>query len=205
MKVNHRGQARAITDNQVWDICSNFTNKHFAAIWIVTCYTGARINESLTLSLEDVFTTDSILCRRERECDSCVPSTVLTIRQENTKGQTGNRQIPIHRELRRVLLDTITGTELVFPSGQSSKGLSSSSELPYRRQSYDSALRIAAKQSKIAGIATHSGRRTFVTRLYDAGCDLRTIQSMTGHRNLSDLQLYIECGIGQREKAIAML
>jgi integrase/recombinase XerD len=205
VKVNHRGQARALSDEQIWEVHSKFTNKHFSAIWIVTCYTGARINESLTLSLEDAFTTDSILCRRERECDSCIPSTVLTIRRENTKGQTGNRQIPIHRELKRVLLDTFTGTELVFPSGQSSKGLSSSSELPYRRQSYDSALRDASKLAKLAGVATHSGRRTFVTRLYDAGCDLRTIQSMTGHRNLSDLQLYIECGIDAREKAIARL
>lgn len=205
MKVNHRGQARALSDDQIWDIHSKITNKHFKAIWIVTCYTGARINESLTLTLEDVFTPDSILCRRDRECDHCVPSNVLTIRQENTKGKTGTRQIPIHKLLRRVLLDTPTGNILCFPGNASASQNGMNSEVYYARQSYDKALRAASTKAKLYGVSTHSGRRSFVTRLYDAGNDLRVIQHMTGHANLSDLQIYIESGVDAKQKAIARL
>ncbi len=42
------------------------------------------------------------------------------------------------------------------------------------------------------GFSTHSTRRTFITRLWEAGVDLHTIQLLTGHKDPKALIRYIE-------------
>ena len=46
----------------------------------------------------------------------------------------------------------------------------------------------------LAGIRTssHSGRRTFATRLNEKGVGMRTIQRLMGHRNIGTTALYCE-------------
>jgi integrase/recombinase XerD len=47
---------------------------------------------------------------------------------------------------------------------------------------------------ELAGIRTssHSGRRTFATRLNAKGIGMRTIQRLMGHRNIATTALYCE-------------
>jgi len=42
------------------------------------------------------------------------------------------------------------------------------------------------------GVSTHSFRRTALTQMSNAGIPLRIIQEVSGHRNLEELQKYLE-------------
>jgi integrase/recombinase XerD len=53
-------------------------------------------------------------------------------------------------------------------------------------------LKLKAAQAGLLGVSTHSGRRSLITHLARSGTDIRTIQEITGHRSLANLQRYIE-------------
>lgn len=55
------------------------------------------------------------------------------------------------------------------------------------------------------GYSTHSTRRTFITRLWEQGVDLHTIQLLTGHSDTKSLVRYIEADPERIKKAIALL
>ncbi|MCF3600605.1 tyrosine-type recombinase/integrase [Planktothrix agardhii 1032] len=66
-------------------------------------------------------------------------------------------------------------------------------------------LRKAFEQTGIDGASSHSMRRTALTQMSNAGIPLRTIQEISGHRNLEQLQQYLEVQPEQVRGAIAAL
>jgi integrase/recombinase XerD len=66
-------------------------------------------------------------------------------------------------------------------------------------------LRRAFFRAGIEGASTHSFRRTALTRMSNAGIPLRIIQEISGHRNLEQLQKYLEVEPAQVRGAIASL
>ena len=95
------------------------------------------------------------------------------------------RSIPVIEDLRRLLADyyPLAGDDYLFP-GRSDGHISE-----------DSAARIlrgACKQAGIIGVSTHSFRRTALTQMSNANIPLRVIQEISGHRNLEQLQKYLE-------------
>jgi integrase/recombinase XerD len=72
----------------------------------------------------------------------------------------------------------------------------------------DSAARIlreALERVEIEGGSTHSFRRTGLTLLSNAGIPLRIIQEISGHRNLEQLQRYLEVKPEQVRGAMSAL
>ncbi|MBD0390412.1 MAG: tyrosine-type recombinase/integrase, partial [Nostoc sp. C3-bin3] len=95
------------------------------------------------------------------------------------------RSIPVIEDLRRLLREyyPLAGEIYLFP-GRSDGHISE-----------DSAARIlrgACKQAGVIGVSTHSFRRTALTQMSNAGIPLRVIQEISGHRNLEQLQRYLE-------------
>lgn len=66
-------------------------------------------------------------------------------------------------------------------------------------------LRKACKQVGIKGVSTHSFRRTPLTQLSNEGIPLRVIQEVSGHRNLEQLQKYLEVKPEQIRGAVSAL
>ncbi|MBW4616359.1 MAG: tyrosine-type recombinase/integrase [Desmonostoc vinosum HA7617-LM4] len=65
--------------------------------------------------------------------------------------------------------------------------------------------RQACQRVDIEGASTHSCRRTALTLMSNAGIPLRVIQEISGHRNLEQLQNYLEVEPSQVKGAIAAL
>ena len=109
----------------------------------------------------------------------------LIIRKGNTKGKLATRTIPIIDDLRILLTNYHPGWKEVylFP-GRFGSHLDPDSA--------DKILRKAIKRVGFIGVSSHSFRRTALTMMSDNGTPLRVIQEVSGHRNLEQLQAYIE-------------
>jgi phosphate transport system substrate-binding protein len=110
---------------------------------------------------------------------------VLIIRKANTKGKLATRTIPIIDDLRTLLANyhPSPGQPYLFP-GRFNGYLDPDSA--------DKALRKAMKRVGLIGVSSHSFRRTALTQMSNNGTPLRVIQEVSGHRNLEQLQVYIE-------------
>ncbi|MEO1432641.1 MAG: site-specific integrase [Cyanobacteria bacterium J06633_8] len=174
MKINRHGKAKIISQQEIQLIfAQGLTNERDRALFAVCLFSACRIREAVTLQTTDIYTPNGKV-RPE-----------LIIRKANTKGKLATRTIPVIEDLRQILTNYYpqTGETYLFP-GRSDGHIS-----------HDSAariLRIACKQVGIIGVSTHSFRRTALTRMSNAGIPLRVIQEISGHRNLEQLQKYLE-------------
>ena len=84
-------------------------------------------------------------------------------------------------------------------------GLLYDNEQHLSRQAIDKAFRIAVKKAGLEhrGLSIYSGRRGFITHLNEQDRNIKTIQSLTGHKSLSSLVQYIDVSDEQRRNAIA--
>ena len=171
------------------------TSKRNRLLLDVARYTGERWGALIQLQVEDVFD------------DNNKPRSWLTIRASTRKarpdGKRSTRQLPLHPQLKEIL----EGYQMQSPR---SKWLF---ESPIRNgehltlRSADFMFRVAIDLAGLGhkGYSTHSTRRTFITRLYERGVDIHTIQRITGHSDLKSLIRYIDIDPARISKAIAVL
>ena len=187
MKINRHGRAKILTQEEIQLVfATGFNSERDKTLFGVCLFTAARIREACTLLSEDIYTPKGQVRPR------------LIIRKSNTKGKLATRSIPVIEDLRQLLNNyyPIRGDVYLFP-GRSNGHLAE-----------DSAARIlrdACKQVGIIGVSTHSFRRTALTQMSNAGIPLRVIQEISGHRNLEQLQKYLEVSDSQVLGAAATL
>lgn len=187
MKINRHGQAKILTVEEIQLLFrEGLTNERDRVLFGVMLFTACRVNEACTLRTEDVY-----------EPSGKVRDEII-FRKGNTKGKLATRTIPVLEDL-RVLL---TNYRLNALSGYLFPGKVESHIQP------DSASRIFRKaclRVGIVGASTHSFRRTALTQMSNSGIPLRIIQEVSGHRNLGQLQRYLEVKPEQVKGAIASL
>ncbi|MGB3691780.1 MAG: tyrosine-type recombinase/integrase, partial [Spirulinaceae cyanobacterium] len=66
-------------------------------------------------------------------------------------------------------------------------------------------LRVSCEKLGIEGVSNHSFRRTALTQMSNAGIPLTVIQEISGHRNLDELQKYLEVTTEQVRGAVSSL
>ena len=192
VKVNRHGKAKILTHDEIQTLFNDgLNNLRDRVIFAVCLFTAARINEACTLHTLDVY---------DRRGNVRVE---LTFRKSNTKGKLATRTIPVLDELRGYLerYKPEAGKVWLFPGGVFR-------EEQTRHINPDSASRVLRKafeKVNIDGASTHSMRRTALTQMSNAGIPLRTIQEISGHRNLEQLQQYLEIQPEQVKGAIATL
>ncbi|MEG3960295.1 tyrosine-type recombinase/integrase [Microcoleus sp. herbarium2] len=177
MKIERHGQAKILTQQEIELLFNEgLLFDRDRALFGVCLYTACRIAEACSLKVIDVFTPAGVI-RSE-----------MIIRKGNTKGKLGTRTIPIIQEL-RLLLETYEHPEhpYLFPSRHLKHR--------WKHANPEAASHLfqeACERVGIIGASTHSLRRSALTQMSNAGIPLRIIQEISGHRNLEQLQKYLE-------------
>lgn len=187
MKINRYGQSKILTPQEI-DLLFNqgLTNERDRTLFAVCLFSACRIAEACTLLTEDVY-------NRAGEVRS-----VLIVRKNNTKGKLATRNIPMLEDLRIILkaYRKQAGRIYLFP-GRYCGYLQPDTAARFLRE--------ACARIGIEGVSTHSFRRTALTQMSNAGIPLRIIQEISGHRDLEQLQRYLEVHPNQVTGAIASL
>jgi len=187
MKVDRHGKAKILTQQEIQLLFrEGFQNNRDRALFGICLFTACRINEACTLKVMDAYDTAGRVRPK------------LIIRKGNTKGKLATRTIPVIEDLRLILTnyEPAVGQDYLFP-GRFSGHIDPESASRILRKAY--------KRVGIEGASTHSFRRTALTQMSDAGIPLRIIQEISGHRDLSELQKYLEVRDAQVLGAITVL
>ncbi len=133
--------------------------------------TGIRVTELITLKISDVnMQMNFILCRdRNKE-----------------------RIIPFGMEAKNALARYLDGTRDEMLENKSSDVLfANCSGQPMSRQGFWKLIKFYAKKADIkADITPHTLRHSFAAHLVENGADLRSVQEMLGHSDISTTQIY---------------
>lgn len=182
------GQARILSAKEISGIFKLLSSARDKAIFAVGVYTGLRVGEIVSLKTNQLFT------------DAGNVRHVLKVKRTKKKNTVFN-DIPIHPKLKNILSDYYEDQELeawLFPSAASSKG-------HLTRAQAHNILTAAFETMALEDASTHSMRRTCLTNMSRAGVPLRTIQEISGHASLSDLQAYLAVDPDDKRRAINLL
>jgi len=174
MKIDRHGRAKVLSVEEIQLLFnSGLQTERDRALFGICLFCACRIQEACTLRIVDVYDTSGRVRPK------------LIIRKGNTKGRLATRTIPVIDDLRILLTNyqPATNQPYLFP-GRFGE--------PFQPDSADKALRKACKRVGLEGVSSHSFRRTALTQMSDALIPLRIVQEVSGHRNLSQLQHYLE-------------
>ena len=188
MKINRHGKAKILTQSEIQLLFNEgFQSDRDRALFGVCLYTACRVNEACTLNTLDVY-DKKMRVRSE-----------IIFRRHNTKGKLAARAVPVIEELRGLLVNYKPDSRdgYLFPGRHGGGHINS--------ESASRILRETCEAIGFEGISTHSFRRTALTQMSNAGIPLRVIQKISGHRNLEELQKYLEVQPNQILGAVSSL
>ena len=133
--------------------------------------TGIRVTELITLKVSDVNMPMSFILCRDRNKE---------------------RIIPFGTEARNALAKYLDGTRDEMLENKTSDVLfANCSGQPMSRQGFWKLIKYYAKKADIkADITPHTLRHSFAAHLVENGADLRSVQEMLGHSDISTTQIY---------------
>lgn len=187
MKICRNGQATPLTPLTYQQISNCFSRDKHKIFLALAWYTGERPEAILSIDVNHVY--EDVAQQRPRE-------TIIYPGVNRKDGKT--REVPTHWALKLMLAAySPPDSGFLFPSLYGNEHLS--------RQAIDKAFRLAVNKAGLSnkGLSLYSARRGFVTRLNELGYDIKTIQSLTGHKSLSSLVQYIDVSEEKRKNVIA--
>jgi len=157
--------------------------------FVLSFYAGLRVGEIAALTIGDVATA------------SCEPRREVKLAAHQTKGSKG-RTVVLSDRVRSEIGSYLKNRWLSDPNApliNSQKG--------GRQFSAASLAMLFSDIYRLAGIRTssHSGRRTFATRLNAKGVGMRTIQKLMGHRHIGTTALYCDVSDDQLRNAVELV
>jgi integrase/recombinase XerD len=196
-------QARTINDKELNLLLLYISTRKYAArdraIVLLTYWGGMRIGEVAALNVKDVLNIDGTVKNE------------INLTAEQTKGRFARTVVladKLRKELKDYLLSRFSEKELTAISysslynkplfvTQKSEGFSANT-LTYT-------MTMLYKHSGLYGCSSHSGRRTFITKLSSKSVPLKVLMEMVGHRNLQTTQRYIDVTADMKRAAVELV
>lgn len=186
MKRDRCGKAGIFSKQDIIKIRQAFNIAHHRCIFEIALFTGERMGAITQLQVNDVY----------KDAAQSIPHDLITFPARTRKARPGGtretRQVPVHPELKSFLESYKPELKgYLFPGRENKTNLSS-----YNHITYDSVYQYWNKKFLELGIdhkgfSTHSTRRSFITKIVQNGTDLKTVMTITGHKNVNVLLGYV--------------
>ncbi len=193
MKNNRYGRSAILSEEEKVVIRHHLKSLKYQVLWDIAIYTGERWGAIVQLAQSDCYESTG----QVRDC--------ILFRPQTRKGSGGKlaptRQIPLHPKLKKSLEGyKPLGKIWMFPAGKNKDNHISYHSAAVKLQT---TLKKCGLDKK--GISTHSTRRTFITQLHRLGHSLKTIATITGHKSIETLKVYVEDDPDLIQQAISRL
>ena len=158
-------------------------------MFLTTLYAGLRVGEVAALRYMDVLDVDNQV-RDEIRLDASV-----------TKGNVA-RTVFVNAKLRKELQYYISVTpyqnlaDKLFYT-QKNEGFTANTLTQFFHYLY--------RAASVNGATSHSGRRTFITKLADKGVGVRVLMALAGHKSIATTQRYIELNPTVMKAAVELI
>lgn len=197
-------QARVLTERELRKVLSYCSTQPHStrnrAMLLCTHMAGMRVGEVAALRICDVLAADGAVMDE------------IALSASQTKGNN-SRTVLVPKKLREELTDylqkrfglanllavTQTDTQLaLFPTQKNPKrGFTANTLCQLFHKIY--------KEARMTGATSHSGRRTFITKLADKGVGVRVLMALAGHKSIATTQRYIELNPTVMKAAIELI
>ncbi len=203
LRRNKMKQARVLNEKELNLLLLYINTRRHSArdrlMVLMTFYAGMRIKEVVATRLKDVLANDGSV-RLE-----------INLSAEQTKGKYGRTVVlpeKLRKEIQNYLSERFTDKQLIALtySNQLDKPLFATQ----KRAGFDANtacyhFHMLFKNAGLDGASSHSGRRSFITKLSAKSVPLKVLMEMVGHRNLQTTQRYIEVTPDQKRAAAELV
>jgi integrase/recombinase XerD len=197
-------QARVLTEKEIRKVlnyCNTQTHSNRnKAMLLCTHMAGMRVGEVAALRICDVLAMDGTVKEE------------IALSASQTKGDKA-RTVLVPKKLRdelqsylqqrfglaNLLAVTQTDTQrALFPTQKNPKrGFTANTLCQLFHKLY--------KDAHMSGAKSHSGRRTFITKLADKGVGVRVLMALAGHKSIATTQRYIELNPTVMKAAVELI
>ncbi len=197
-------QARVLTERELRKVLVFCSTQPYGArnraMLLCTHMAGMRVGEVAALRICDVLGADGTVLEE------------ISLSATQTKGNR-SRTVLVPRKLQEELASylrqrfglsnliavTYTDTQrALFPTQKNPKrGFTANTLCQLFHKIY--------KDSHMTGATSHSGRRTFITKLADKGVGVRVLMALAGHNSIATTQRYIELNPTVMKAAVELI
>lgn len=186
-------QAQTLTDRDIKRVLSYCgTRRHKTRDRTIVQFSilaGLRAKELAALTVSDVFDADGTV------------RTQFTLGHSQTKGNHA-RTVYISRRLQRVLTEYHS---LIQHRPQHRPLFQTQQRTAFSANTMCQLFLDIYKACGLVNASSHSGRRTFITRLAEQGINVRLLAELAGHQHISTTQRYIDVNPQQLARAVELV
>jgi integrase len=168
-------------------------------MFVVAVDTGLRLSEISALTWHDIDFDKNTISVNKNVVNVKENDSFKMVKQDTTKTKAGIRTVPLTYRCASVLKHRKLHIKniLVFPTINDSY---------FRPQNINKRFKSVLKSMGLDGFSFHSFRHTFCTRLFEAGIDAKTVQTLAGHKDIATtLNIYSHVMPHKKQEAILQM